>query len=103
MNRKQRRAAPKQSPSAGSHRAAPASDPASQLFAEADRLQRQNKLNDAARVYKRLLLLKPDHAQASNNLGVVLLAQDKLAEASARFAQALTLMPQLVQEFDRGR
>src|ERR1035441_5184527 len=100
MNRKQRRAALKQSPSGGGHRAGPASDPVGQLFAEAKRHQRQNKLNDAARVYKRLLLLKPDHAQASNNLGVVLLAQGKLAEASARFAQALTLMPQLFEQFN---
>src|SRR5450631_2571340 len=100
MNRKQRRAALKQSPSAGGHRAGPASDPVGQLFAEADRLQRQNKLNDAARVYKRLLLLKPDHAQASNNLGCVLQAQGKLNEASARFAQALTLMPQLFEQFN---
>jgi 2-polyprenyl-3-methyl-5-hydroxy-6-metoxy-1,4-benzoquinol methylase len=100
MNRKQRRAALKQSPSAGGHRAGPASDPVGQLFAEADRLQRQNKLNDAARVYKRLLLLKPDHAQASNNLGCVLQVQGKLNEASARFAQALTLMPQLFEQFN---
>jgi SAM-dependent methyltransferase len=100
MNRKQRRAAPKQSPSAGGHRAGPASDPASQLFAQAERHHRENKLNDAARVYKRLLLLKPDHAQASNNLGLVLLAQGKLAEASARFAQALALMPQLFEQFN---
>jgi 2-polyprenyl-3-methyl-5-hydroxy-6-metoxy-1,4-benzoquinol methylase len=100
MNRKQRRAALKQSPSAGGHRAGPASDPVGQLFAEAERLQRQNKLNDATRVYKRLLLLKPDHAQASNNLGCVLQAQGKLNEASARFAQALTLMPQLFEQFN---
>ena len=100
MNRKQRRTALKQSPSAGGHRAGPASDPVGQLFAEAERLQRQNKLNDAARVYKRLLLLKPDHAQASNNLGCVLQAQGKLNEASARFAQALTLMPQLFEQFN---
>jgi len=100
MNRKQRRAALKESPSAGGHRAGPASDPVGQLFAEADRLQRQNKLNDAARVYKRLLLLKPDHAQASNNLGCVLQVQGKLNEASARFAQALTLMPQLFEQFN---
>ncbi|MFI4961426.1 MAG: methyltransferase domain-containing protein [Hyphomicrobiales bacterium] len=100
MNRKQRRAAHNQSPSAGGYRAGPASDPVGQLFAEADRLQRQNKLNDAARVYKRLLLLKPDHAQASNNLGCVLQAQGKLNEASARFAQALTLMPQLFEQFN---
>lgn len=97
MNRKQRRAAVKQGPPAGISRAG---DPASQLFAEAERLRRQNKLDDAARVYKRLLLLKPDHARASNNLGLVLLAQGKRSEASARFAQALTLMPQLFEQFN---
>ena len=69
------------------------------MFAEAQRLQQQNKLNEAVRVYKRLLLLNPDHAQAHNNLGVVLLAQGKRAEASASFAQALTLMPQLLEQF----
>jgi len=100
MNRKQRRAALKQSSSAGGHRAGPASDPVGQFFAEAERHQRENKLNDAARVYKRLLLLQPDHAQASNNLGCVLQMQGKLNEASARFAQALTLMPQLFEQFN---
>ena len=100
MNRKQRRAAPKQSPSAGGHRAGPARDPASELFAEAARLQRENKHADAARAYKRLLLLKPDHAEASNNLGVVLLAQGKRAEASACFARSLTLLPQLFEQFN---
>src|SRR5664280_549817 len=100
MNRKQRRAALKQSSSAGGHRVGPASDPVGQLFAEAERHQRENKLNDAARVYKRLLLLQPDHAQASNNLGCVLQAQGKLNEASARFVQALTLMPQLFEQFN---
>ena len=61
--------------------------------------QRQNQLAEAARLYKRLLLLKPDHAEASNNLGVVLQAQGKLGEASARFAQSLALMPQLFEQF----
>ena len=100
MNRKQRRAALKQSSWAGGHRTGPAGDSVSQLFAEAEQMQRQNKLDEAARAYKRLLLLKPDHARASNNLGLVLLAQRKLREASARFAQALTLMPQLFEQFN---
>ena len=91
MNRKQRRAESKQTPSAG--------DAANQLFAEAARLQRENKLVDAVRAYKRLLLLKPDRAEAHNNLGVVLLAQGKRAEASSHFSQALTLMPQLFEQF----
>ena len=100
MNRKQRRSALKQSPPAGANHASSAGNPASQLFAQAQHLQQQNKLNEAARLYKRLLLLKPDHAQACNNLGVVLLAQGKLNEASGRFAQALTLMPQLFEQFN---
>src|SRR5215831_5391433 len=100
MNRKQRRAAIKQAPSSAGRRNAPAAgDPADQLFSEAEQLQRHNKLDDSARAYKRLLLLKPDHAQACNNLGLVLLAQGKRSEASARFAQALMLMPQLFEQF----
>jgi SAM-dependent methyltransferase/tetratricopeptide (TPR) repeat protein len=99
MNRKQRRAALKQSPPAGGPPGASPGDPADLLLAEAVRFQQQNKLNDAVRAYKRLLLLKPDHAQANNNLGIVLLAQGKAHEASARFAQALTLMPQLLEQY----
>jgi SAM-dependent methyltransferase len=99
MNRKQRRAALKQGPPAGGMRGGPAGDQVGELFAEAVRFQQQNKLNDAARAYKRLLLLQPDHARANNNLGLVLQAQGKLNEASARFAQALTLMPQLFDQF----
>ncbi|HEY1475979.1 MAG TPA: methyltransferase domain-containing protein [Pseudolabrys sp.] len=95
MNRKQRRAVPKQSQTAAGR----GPDPASELFAEAARLQRENKLNDAARAYRRLLLLKPDHAEANNNLGAVLQAQGKLREASACFAQSLWLMPQLFEQY----
>ncbi len=69
------------------------------MFADAERHQRQHQLDDAARVYERLLQLKPDHAQAHNNLGLVLLAQGKRNEASAHFAQALTLMPQLFEQY----
>jgi 2-polyprenyl-3-methyl-5-hydroxy-6-metoxy-1,4-benzoquinol methylase len=94
MNRKQRRAALKQSPPA-SRRAPPGGD----LFAQAVRSQQQNQLAEAAHLYKRLLARKPDHAQASNNLGCVLHAQGKLNEASARFAHSLTLIPQLFDQF----
>ena len=94
MNRKQRRAAPNQNLSAGGQRAGSADA----LFAEAAHLQRENKHADAARVYKRLLLLKPDHAQANNNLGAVLHAQGNLREASNYFARSLSLMPQLLEQ-----
>lgn len=98
MNRKQRRAALKQSPPGAGTRASDG-DPVGQLFAQAVRSQQQNQFAEATRLYKRVLLLKPDHAEASNNLGCVLQAQGKLAEASARFAQSLALMPQLFEQF----
>ena len=98
MNRKQRRAAQKQSPTIGGTHARPASDPVALLFAEAVRHQGEKKLDDAARIYKRVLQLKPDHAEAINNLGAVLQAQGKLREASAYFAQSLSLMPQLFEQ-----
>ena len=99
MNRKQRRAAIKQRPLASGRTATSASDPIEPLFAQAAHLQRQNKLDDAARAYKRVLVLKPNHAEACNNLGVVLLAQGKLSEASTQFARALSLMPNLFDQF----
>jgi 2-polyprenyl-3-methyl-5-hydroxy-6-metoxy-1,4-benzoquinol methylase len=99
MNRKQRRAAPKQPPPAAGGRSASARDPIAQLFAEAVDHERQRQLNAAARAYERLLLLEPEHAEASNNLGRVLQAQGKRAEASACYARALTLMPQLFDQY----
>ena len=94
MNRKQRRAALKQSPPAPTR-----GDPAGNCSRKPSVSQQQNQLAEAARLYKRLLLLRPDHAEAHNNLGRVLHAQGKLTEASAHFAQALTLMPQLFEQF----
>lgn len=94
MNRKQRRAARKQTPPGGR-----AGDPAAELFAEAVRNQQQNQLAEAARLYKHVLLLKPDHAVALNNLACVLQAQGRLHEASAEFARALLLVPQLLDQF----
>src|SRR5665213_152629 len=95
MNRKQRRAVQKQSLT----QARPASNPAARLFAEAARHQGEEKLDDAVRIYKRVLQLKPDHAEAINNLGTVLQAQGKLREASTYFAQSLSLMPQLFEQY----
>src|SRR5262245_54269833 len=99
MNRKQRRAAIKQSPTTHGARASASVPSVAQLFTDALRFQQQNRLDEAAHTYKRLLLLNPDHAEASNNLGCVLMAQHKLAEASACFARALELTPQLFDQF----
>jgi 2-polyprenyl-3-methyl-5-hydroxy-6-metoxy-1,4-benzoquinol methylase/tetratricopeptide (TPR) repeat protein len=99
MNRKQRRATQKQSPSVGGTHARPAYDPPARLFTEAARHQSENRLDDAARIYKRVLQIEPDHAEAVNNLGAVFQAQGKLREASAYFAQSLSLMPQLFEQY----
>src|SRR5262249_2227205 len=98
MNRKQRRAALKQ-PMPSARGAAPAAETAAQIFAQAVQFAQQNKLDDAARAYRRVLALKPDHADTLNNLGCVLQAQGKPAEASACFAQAVALMPQVFRDY----
>lgn len=94
MNRKQRRAAAKQS----GVQASAASD-AGALYAQALQFQQQRRLDDAVRAYKRVLALKPDYAEAANNLGCVLQLQGRSREASAAFARALELMPQLMNDF----
>jgi SAM-dependent methyltransferase len=70
-----------------------------QDFAHALLLQQRGRLDQAARAYKRLLLADPDNAKTLNNLAVVLQMQGKLAEASARFAQALSLAPRFFDQF----
>jgi 2-polyprenyl-3-methyl-5-hydroxy-6-metoxy-1,4-benzoquinol methylase len=93
MNRKQRRAAAKQSEvRAGAGNAA-------ELFAQAKTYQQQRRFDDAVRAYNRVLALQPDHAEAANNLGNILHLQGKPREASAAFARALELAPELHHDF----
>jgi SAM-dependent methyltransferase len=72
---------------------------AGRLFSQAVWHQHHGKPNEAVRLYKQLLALKPDHAEACNNLGCVLLSQGKRDAAGPWFARALVLMPQLFDEF----
>ena len=98
MNRKQRRATMK----LGSPAPATSSHPGEQirqLFFEAASQERARKFDDAARAYKRVLALDPDHAEACNNLGRVLQAQGKTKDASAYYARSLALMPQLLEQY----
>jgi 2-polyprenyl-3-methyl-5-hydroxy-6-metoxy-1,4-benzoquinol methylase len=99
MNRKQRRATHKHGRSAGSLPADFAGVQIQQLLVDAAECERLRKFDDAVRTYKRALQLKPDHAEVCNNLGRVLLAQGKLKDASAYFARALVLMPQLLKQY----
>jgi SAM-dependent methyltransferase len=69
------------------------------LFGQAVWHQHHGKPNDAVKLYKQVLALKPDHAEACNNLGCVLLAQGKRDAAGSWFERALILVPQLFDEF----
>ncbi|HEY4030872.1 MAG TPA: sulfotransferase [Caulobacteraceae bacterium] len=64
-----------------------------QLLAQGDRLSRQGDLAGAADCYRQALAVRPDHAQAVYNLGVVLRDQGYWTEASAAFEQAIALRP----------
>ncbi len=95
MNRKQRRAAAK-TPPPGHRR--PDAGP-EQIFADAVRLQHLGDTDKAATLLRRLIALQPTHAPAYNNLGSLLREQGKLNEASACFAQLLSLAPQQFEQF----
>src|SRR5215831_10379688 len=100
MNRKQRRAMRMQGQGVGvdTGRASGASA-AGRLFGQAVWHQHHGKPNEAVKLYKQVLALKPDHAEACNNLGCVLLAQGKLDAAGGWFERALVLVPQLFDDF----
>src|SRR2546429_837859 len=103
MNRKHRRAMRVQGRAVGvdSARAHPSPMPTvGHLFGQAVWHQHHGKPNEAVKLYKQVLALQPDHAEACNNLGCVLLAQGKRDAASGCFERALVLVPQLFDEFD---
>jgi tetratricopeptide (TPR) repeat protein len=103
MNRKQRRAMRMQGrevAAAGGASQPSARAQAGRLFGQAVWHQHHGKPNEAASFYKQVLDLDPDHAEASNNLGCLLLAQGKRPAAAAYFERALMLLPQLFDDFD---
>ena len=98
MNRKQRRATLKHGPP-DARAAEPAGSQINKMFLDALALESAGKLDDAARGYKRVVGLNPDHAEAHNNLARVFHAQGKAKDASVFYAHALALMPQLFQQY----
>lgn len=99
MNCKQRRATLKAGRPAGSLRSTPTGDQITQLLFEATECERLRKFDDAVRAYKRVLQLKPDHAEVCNSLGRVLQAQGKPKDASTYYARSIALMPQLLKQY----
>jgi 2-polyprenyl-3-methyl-5-hydroxy-6-metoxy-1,4-benzoquinol methylase len=59
----------------------------------------QSNLHEAVKRHRRTVALKPNDAQAHNELACVLLQQGQLEEAAAQFARALTLMPELFDQY----
>jgi len=71
----------------------PAVAVASREFARGIAFHRQGKLDEAARTYARVLELDPGHAEALNNLGVVLRAQGKPEASVTAYERSLALRP----------
>jgi tetratricopeptide (TPR) repeat protein len=62
-------------------------------------LAKENRLDQAAAHYKRLLVLNPDLAEAHNSLGIVLADQGKSTKAMACFERALALKPDYAEAY----
>ena len=53
----------------------------------------QSKLDEAIAAWNKALLIKPDFAEAHNNIGAAFLSQGKFEEASAAYDKALLIKP----------
>ncbi len=59
----------------------------------------RRNFDEATRLYLRVLALAPGLAQAHNDFGAMLLARGEPAAASARFAEAVRLVPELFERY----
>ena len=62
-----------------------------------DRLTVLERLDEAETSYRKAIALKPDYAEAHNNLGNILKEQGKLDESEACFRQAIELKPDFAE------
>jgi predicted O-linked N-acetylglucosamine transferase (SPINDLY family) len=56
-------------------------------------LKEQNKLEEAIEAYKKAIAIKPDYADAYNNMGTALQEQNKLEETIDAYSKALAIDP----------
>ena len=64
-----------------------------EIFDDALRHHRAGRLGQAITRYKRALSLRPDYADAHNNLGVALAAQGRVIDAIAHYRRAIGINP----------
>ena len=57
-------------------------------------------LDEAIDAYKKAILLKPDYAEAYNNLGVTLKDQEKFDDAIEAYKKAITFKPDYAEAYD---
>ena len=63
-------------------------------------LQEQGKLEEAIEAYNKALAIKPDYAEAYNNMGVTLKEQGKLEEAIEAYNKALAIKPDYAEAYN---
>ena len=63
---------------------------------------RAKRLNDAEASYRQATALKPDFAEAYNNLGITLKALGKSDDAEASYRQATALKPDYAEAHSNG-
>jgi tetratricopeptide (TPR) repeat protein len=78
---------------------APAVREAETLFQEALAAQRRGDLKGAETLYRKVLLLAPDHVRALNNVGVLYMGQKKRNPAIAMFSRAIVLKKDYVDPY----
>ena len=63
-------------------------------------LQEQGKLEEAIEAYNKALAIKPDYAEAYNNMGNALQEQGKLEEAIEAYNKALAIKPDYAEAYN---
>ena len=65
-----------------------------------DALKEQGKLEEAIEAYNKALAIKPDYAEAYNNMGITLKDQGKLEEAIEAYNKALAIKPDYAEAYN---
>jgi tetratricopeptide (TPR) repeat protein len=61
------------------------------LYGTALELQKKGQSSEAERIYLQMLILKPSHSGALNNLGVIYMQEDKMVDALAMLHRAVAV------------